>query len=58
MMRFILIFGLLILAGYGLGAAIAFVTIPAPAKTETLRCVRVKQVTPAGAINYLCEVRK
>jgi len=31
---------------------------PAPAKTETLSCVRVKQVTPAGAINYLCEVRK
>lgn len=31
---------------------------PAPAKTETLSCVRVKQVTPAGTINYLCEVRK
>ena len=31
---------------------------PAPAKTETLTCVRVKQVTPAGTINYLCEVRK
>jgi len=31
---------------------------PAPGKTETLSCVRVKQVTPAGAINYLCEVRK
>jgi len=31
---------------------------PPPAKTETLSCVRVKQVTPAGAINYLCEVRK
>ena len=30
----------------------------APAKTETLTCVRVKQVTPAGTINYLCEVRK
>ena len=33
-------------------------TAPAPAKTETLSCVRVKQMTPAGAINYLCEVRK
>lgn len=31
---------------------------PAPAKTETLTCVRVKEVTPAGTINYLCEVRK
>lgn len=31
---------------------------PPPAKTETLSCVRVKQVTPTGAINYLCEVRK
>jgi hypothetical protein len=30
----------------------------APANTETLTCVRVKQVTPAGTINYLCEVRK
>lgn len=29
-----------------------------PAKTETLTCVRVKEVTPAGTINYLCEVRK
>lgn len=29
-----------------------------PAKTETLTCVRVKQVTPGGTINYLCEVRK
>lgn len=33
-------------------------SMPAPAKTETLSCVRVKQVTPAGTINYLCEVRK
>jgi len=33
--------------------------IPAPpAKPETLTCVRVKEVTPAGTINYLCEVRK
>lgn len=31
---------------------------PGPANTETLTCVRVKQVTPAGTINYLCEVRK
>lgn len=31
---------------------------PAPAKTETLNCVRVKEVPPAGTINYLCEVRK
>lgn len=31
---------------------------PAPANTETLTCVRVKEVTPAGTINYLCEVRK
>ena len=30
----------------------------APAKPETLTCVRVKEVTPAGTINYLCEVRK
>jgi len=29
-----------------------------PIKTETLTCVRVKEVTPAGTINYLCEVRK
>jgi len=29
-----------------------------PAKPETLTCVRVKEVTPAGTINYLCEVRK
>lgn len=29
-----------------------------PAKTETLSCVRIKEVTPAGTINYLCEVRK
>lgn len=28
------------------------------ANTETLTCVRVKEVTPAGTINYLCEVRK
>lgn len=28
------------------------------AKPETLTCVRVKEVTPAGTINYLCEVRK
>lgn len=33
-------------------------SLAAPAKTETLSCVRVKQVTPAGTINYLCEVRK
>jgi len=31
---------------------------PTPAKTETLSCVRVKEVAPAGTINYLCEVRK
>lgn len=36
---------------------LAFIPAP-PAKTETLTCVRVKQVTPAGTINYLCEVRK
>ena len=30
----------------------------ARAKTETLSCVRVKEVTPAGTINYLCEVGK
>jgi len=29
-----------------------------PAKTETLSCVRVKEVTPAGMIKYYCEVRK
>lgn len=29
-----------------------------PAKTETLNCVRVKEVAPGGKINYLCEVRK
>lgn len=29
-----------------------------PAKLETLSCVRAKEVTPAGTINYLCEVRK
>jgi hypothetical protein len=29
-----------------------------PTNTETLTCVRVKEVTPAGTINYLCEVRK
>lgn len=29
-----------------------------PTNTETITCVRVKQVTPAGTINYLCEVRK
>lgn len=33
-------------------------TAAAPANTETLTCVRVKEVTPAGTINYLCEVRK
>jgi uncharacterized membrane protein YoaK (UPF0700 family) len=31
---------------------------PAPTKIETLSCVRVREVTPAGTINYLCEVRK
>lgn len=31
---------------------------PTPAKPEMLTCVRVKEVTPAGTINYLCEVRK
>jgi hypothetical protein len=31
---------------------------PAPTKTETLSCVRAKEVTPAGTINYLCEVKK
>lgn len=31
---------------------------PTPANTETLTCVRVKEVTPAGTINYLCEVRR
>ena len=31
---------------------------PPATKTETLTCVRVKEVTPAGTINYLCEVRK
>lgn len=29
-----------------------------PTKPETLTCVRVKEVTPAGTVNYLCEVRK
>lgn len=29
-----------------------------PVNTETLTCVRVKEVTPAGTINYLCKVRK
>lgn len=28
-----------------------------PAKTETLSCVRVKEVTPAGTIKYYCEVK-
>ena len=37
-------------------AMLAFGGKLAPAKT--LSCVRVKQVTPAGTINYLCEVRK
>lgn len=30
----------------------------APADPDKLSCVRVKEVTPAGTINYLCEVRK
>jgi len=41
---------LIILVGF-------FSATPAPAKTETLSCVRIKEVTPAGTINYLCEVK-
>lgn len=52
----IIITGLLVVGA--LGAAGTLRAPAPPAKTETLTCVRVKQVTPAGTINYLCEVRK
>ena len=43
--------------GLALSKRVVVLPAPAPAKTETLSCVRVKQVTPAGTINYLCEVK-
>lgn len=48
----------IILAGMAALAYIAGSQPSTPAKTETLTCVRIKEVTPAGTINYLCEVRK
>lgn len=58
MIRFILI----IAAAVGIALILTTIVIGAlsepAAKTETLTCVRVKEVTPAGTINYLCEVRK
>lgn len=49
----IIITGLLVVGLIGV-----FARPSPPANTETLSCVRVKEVTPAGKINYLCEVRK
>jgi len=55
-MKGVIILGLIYAAG---ALAIYLDDTPTPlVKTETLSCVRVKQVTPTGAINYLCEVRK
>jgi len=55
-MKGVIILGLI----YAAGALAIYLddTPTAAAKTETLSCVRVKEVTPAGTINYLCEVRK
>jgi len=50
--------GILLFAAWIGGIVVLYHLPTPPAKTETLSCVRVKQVTPAGAINYLCEVRK
>ncbi|MCX7283940.1 MAG: hypothetical protein NTX28_07825 [Novosphingobium sp.] len=54
----ILGFATMAIAAFSLGLETRAQIDATPTKTETLTCVRVTQVTPAGTINYLCEVRK